>query len=76
MKEMLNSAIESIKNTKMTKHYDSQTTISCNSSDANSLTLSLKGDITMDAIKIAAVCVIAMVTVSSFTMISFIKNNI
>ena len=74
MKEMLNSAIESIKNTRMTKHYDSQTTISCNSSDANSLTLSLKGDITMDAIKIAAVCAIAMVTVSSFTMISFIKK--
>lgn len=66
MKDILTDIGDWMKNTKITKHCDSQTSFLCGKSSSSPLTLSLKGDLTVTAAQVLAV--VAVMTVAGITM--------
>ncbi len=56
MKKMFSNIVDCMKNTQISKHYDSETKLICGNCDGQPLTIAMKGDFTVNSIQILAVC--------------------
>ncbi len=74
MKDMFNDAIEWLKNTKMTKHYDSKTDFVCGCDGSEPLSISMKGDFTLNAIQLLAICAVTGTMCISAAIIKKLKS--
>ena len=74
MKEMLTNAIDCLKNTQISKKYDSETKLMCGKCEGQPLTLTMKGDFTVNAIQVLAACAIASAMCISVMVIKKLKK--
>lgn len=58
MKNMFTDMIDCLKGTQISKHYDSETKLVCGKCDGAPLTLTMKGDFTVNAIQVIAACAV------------------
>ena len=55
MKNSFSEVISCLKSMKITKHYDSRTTLNCGKCEGEPLSMQIKGDFSVDALQILAV---------------------
>lgn len=74
MKNVLSDVINSLKSTQISKHYDSETKLMCGSCESEPLTMRFKGDFTVNAVQILAVCAVATAMCIGCAMIKRLKK--
>lgn len=74
MKKMLSSIVECMKNTQISKHYDSETKLICGKCEGQPLTLSMKGDFTVNSIQVLAVCAAMSVMCITAAVVKKVKK--
>ena len=62
MKNYFCDAIDCLKRTEISKHYDSEMKLLCGKCEGTPLTLTLKGDFSVNALQILAVCAVMAAT--------------
>ena len=75
MKNVFSDVINCLKNTQISKHYDSETKLMCGSCEGEPLSMRLKGDFTVNAVQILAFCAIASAMCIGCAVIKRLKNN-
>ena len=61
MNNMLSNMLDCLKKTQISKRYDTETKLICGSCDGQPFTVAMKGDFTVNALQIIAVCAAASV---------------
>ena len=74
MNNAFTNALDCLKNTQISKHYDCETKLLCGKCEGEPLSMRLKGDLTVNAVQIIAVCAVASVMCVSFAIARKLKS--
>lgn len=74
MKKTFTDAIDCIKGIQISKHYDSETKLICPCSSGEPFSMKLKGDFSLNAMQILAVCAASAAMCITFSVMKKLKK--